>query len=61
MSNKLNEPERNSRASLLQSTASVLRNFSLPIVGTSAGFTTILVIPKASNFLCIQKPQKPAS
>ena len=56
-----NEPERNSRASLLQSTASVLRSFSLLMVGTSAGWTTMLVIPKPVSFSCIQKPQNPAS
>ena len=48
-------------ANFLLSTASVLRSFSLLIVGTSAGFTTMLWIPNSVNLSCIQNPQNPAS
>ena len=56
-----NEPERNLRANLLQSSASVLRDFSLLMVGTSAGLISMLLAPEAVSLSCIQKPQKPAS
>ena len=48
-------------ASFLLSTASALRSFLLLMVGTSAGFTTMLCIPNSVNLSCIQNPQKPAS
>ena len=54
-------PFLNCLANLLLSTLSVLRFFSLSVVGTSAGLTTMLFTPRDRKWSWIQKPQNPAS
>ncbi|MFZ6024448.1 MAG: GIY-YIG nuclease family protein [Bacteroidota bacterium] len=44
-----------------KTSSSVFRSFSILLVGTSAGCTTLQFIPFAANALCIQNPLKPAS
>jgi hypothetical protein len=51
----------NSLANLPESILSVFFRLSLLLVGTSAGLTTMLFIPKERNSLSAQKPLKPAS